>query len=216
MCFSAIASAMTPEKDPAVGKPNIPAPKPGQKSVKLPKGPTAPKESPKPKPKPDTDSVGYKVGSAIGNAVSDLQKDVRMGVAVFGKDREAGAAKLSSQGYSKDEIEKYYKRTDETKKLTYPNDPMSNKSYDQPRPAASMMSAPSGGGGGGATTAATDLVVPGSPEDTSGMGEAEKQVAADAAAKTGFAGTVATTPSGLISQAKTTKKKSLMSGLLAS
>jgi hypothetical protein len=68
--------------------------------------------SPRPIPRPDTSSPVYRVSQAVSTAASNLARDVSMGVAVFGKDREAGAEKLASQGYSKEKIDDYYARTD--------------------------------------------------------------------------------------------------------
>jgi len=187
--------------------------------------------SPRPRPRPDTSSPVYQVSQAVSTAASNLARDVSMGVAVFGKDREAGAEKLASQGYDKEVIDDYYARTDaniaaqqkEAERLADLKE-QGRSMQDQPGykpPAASMMSAPApapapaaGGGGAPAATAATP-VVPGSPEDTSGPGPAETAVVEEAKKKKGYAGTIETTPSGLMTEAKTRKKRSLMGGLIS-
>jgi hypothetical protein len=154
--------------------------------------------SPRPIPRPDTSSPVYRVSQAVSTAASNLARDVSMGVAVFGKDREAGAEKLASQGYSKEKIDDYYARTDaniaaqqrEAERLADLKE-QGRSMQDQPGykpPAASMMSAPTptpapapAAGGGGATAPVApppppsprpEPIVPPKPVDTTTEGAA--------------------------------------------
>lgn len=219
MCFggggntkSSSSSSGSSKSDPSVGKPNMAG------KTKSSSGTVS--VSKKPKAKPDTSSTSYKVKSAVSKAVSDFSKDVSMGTTVFGKDKAAGSEALKSKGYSQSEISDYYARTEETAKLTYPNDPMSNKSYDQPQKTTpSIINT-----GGAATPAPTPAPTPtptpvvpvapppvGETPETFVPGPTETAVVEEAKKKKGYAGTIETTPSGLMTEAKTRKKRSLMS-----
>lgn len=176
--------------------------------------------SPRPRSRPDTSSTSYKVKKAVTTAASNLARDLEMGAATFGRSEAAGNAALSARGYDQEVIQDYRNRTAATIERNRQAEAQAaamreqgRSMEDQPR-QQSMMAAPAAGA---ATTPAptTTPVVPGSPEDTSGPGPAEIQVAEEAKKKTGYAGTVETTPSGLMTEAKTRKKRSLMGGLLS-
>ena len=149
----------------------------------------------------------------------NIQSDVSMGAATFGRSREAGSARLREQGYSQAAINDYYDRTAATQERNRQAEAQAaamreqGRSSEQPQRTTSTIS--SGGAATPAPTPAPIPVVPGSPEDTSGPGSAETKVVEDAKKKTGYAGTIETTPSGLITEAKTRKKRSLMGGLIS-
>jgi len=156
---------------------------------------------------------------AIGR---NIQSDVSMGAATFGRSREAGSARLREQGYSQAAINDYYDRTAATQERnrqaeaqaaamreqgrSMQDQPQRTTSAMTPRPSPEPTPAP-----------APIPVVPGSPEDTSSTvpGPAETAVVEEAKKKTGYAGTIETTPSGLMTEAKTRKKRSLMGGLIS-
>jgi len=174
--------------------------------------------SPKPKPKPAEKSNFQKT---VEKEVADFGQDVSMGVITFGKSEAEGNAALSAAGYDQEVIQDYRDRTaanieqqkkDEAQAAAMREQGRSSEDQKKqiqyvPAPG-SMMSQK--------TKTEVDIpVVPGSPEDTSGIGSAEEKVVEDAKKKTGYAGTVETSPQGLLTQAKTTKKKSLMGGLIS-
>lgn len=149
----------------------------------------------------------------------NISSDVSMGAATFGRSREAGSARLREQGYSQAAVDDYYKRTDENIARQRAEEAQreamreQGRSSEQPQRTTSAISSAPRPAPTPAPT--TTPVVPGSPEDTSGPGSAETAVVEEAAKKTGYAGTIETTPSGLMTEAKTRKKRSLMGGLLS-
>ena len=176
--------------------------------------------SPRPQPRPNTSSTSYRARQAVSTAGSNLARDLEMGAAAFGRSEAAGNAALSARGYSQSEIQSYRDRTAATQERNRQAEAQAaamreqGRSSEQPQRPVSTIST-----GGAATTTPTPTptpVVPGSPEDTAGPGPAETAVTEEAAKKTGYAGTIETTPSGLMTEAKTRKKRSLMGGLLAS
>ena len=174
--------------------------------------------SPRPKPRPDTSSMAYKVKNAVSTAASNLVRDVSMGATTFGKSEAAGNAALSAAGYDQEVIKDYRDRTAATIERNRQAEAQAaamreqgRSMQDQPqRTTSAMTPRPSP-----EPTPAPIPVVPGSEGDTSGIGPAETKVVEDAKKKTGYAGTVETSPQGLLTQAKTTKKKSLMGGLIS-
>ena len=149
----------------------------------------------------------------------NIQSDVSMGAATFGRSREAGSARLREQGYSQAAINDYYDRTAATQERNRQAEAQAaamreqgRSMQDQPqRTTSTVTPRPSPE----EPTPAPIPVVPGSPEDTSGPGPAETAVVEEAKKKKGYAGTIETTPSGLMTAAKTRKKRSLMGGLIS-
>ena len=219
MCFggggntkSSSSSSGSSKSDPSVGKPNMS----GQ--TKSSSGTVS--VSKKPKAKPDTSSTSYKVKSAVSKAVSDFSKDVSMGTTVFGKDKASGSEALKSKGYSQSEINDYYARTEANierqQKEAAQQAAMREQGRSSEQPQKTTPSIINTGGAATTTPTPTPMpVVPGSPEDTAGLGPTETAVVEEAKKKTGYAGTIETTPSGLMTEAKTRKKRSLMGGLLS-
>ena len=175
--------------------------------------------SPRPQPRPDTSSPVYRVNQAVSTATSNLARDVSMGATTFGRSEAAGNAALSAAGYSQEEIQKYRDRTAATQESNRQAEAQAaamreqgRSMQDQPqRTTSAMTPRPSPE----EPTPAPIPIVPGSPEDTSGQGPAETAVVEEAKKKTGYAGTIETTPSGLMTAAKTRKRRSLMGGLIA-
>ena len=177
--------------------------------------------SPRPQPRPDTSSTSYKVKKAVTTAASNLTRDLSMGAATFGRSEAAGNAALSARGYSQSEIQSYRDRTAATIERNRQAEAQAaamreqgRSSEGQQRTTSAISSAPRPAPTPTPTPTPTP-VVPGSPEDTAGPGPTEAAVVEEAKKKTGFAGTVETTPSGLMTEAKTRKKRSLMGGLLS-
>ena len=174
--------------------------------------------SPRPQPRPDTSSPVYRVSQAVSTAASNLARDVSMGATTFGRSEAAGNAALSAAGYSQEVIQDYRDRTAATQERNRQAEAQAaamreqgRSMQDQPqRTTSAMTPRPSP-----EPTPAPIPVVPGSEGDTSGIGPAETKVVEDAKKKTGYAGTIETTPSGLMTEAKTRKKRSLMGGLIA-
>ena len=179
--------------------------------------------SPRPRSRPDTSSTSYKVKKAVTTAASNLTRDLSMGAATFGRSEAAGNAALSARGYSQSEIQSYRDRTAATIERNRQAEAQAAAMREQGRSSEdqkkSMLSGAADvytGGldkptiNGSAPTVPTPSE-PGAPVP----GGAEEQVVEEAAKKTGYAGTIETTPSGLMTEAKTRKKRSLMGGLLS-
>lgn len=187
--------------------------------------------SPRPQPRPDTSSSSYRARQAVSTAASNLSRDVSMGAATFGRSEAAGNAALAARGYSQSEIQSYRDRTAATQERARQAEAQAaamreqGRSDEQPQRPTSTINT-----GGAATPAPTPAptptpvvpVVPVAPPPVGETPEAfvpgptETAVVEEAKKKTGYAGTIETTPSGLMTEAKTRKKRSLMGGLLAS
>lgn len=157
----------------------------------------------------------------------NIAADVSMGAATFGRSREAGSARLREQGYSQAAVDDYYTRTAATQERARQAEAQAaamreqGRSSEQPQRPTSTINT-----GGAATPAPTPAptptpVVPAAPPpvgetpETFVPGPTETAVVEEAKKKTGYAGTIETTPSGLMTEAKTRKKRSLMGGLLS-
>ena len=179
--------------------------------------------SPRPPTRPS--ALDKKVYDATGN----LAKDLHMGFSTLFQDKEKQAETLKEKGYSDKEIKKYQKRTsdslDAMRKSMMNSGGDDNDSSPAPTPSPTPSPAPSP-----APTTPTPTPPPAPApisEDTSAPeeGSAEAEVLAQAGVEAdgtptgrgrrGRASTIETTPQGLITPAKTTKKKSLMNKMIA-
>ena len=177
--------------------------------------------SPRPPTRPS--ALDKKVYDATGN----LAKDLHMGFSTLFQDKEKQAETLKEKGYSDEEIKKYQERTAASQEAMRQSMMNSggddNDSSPAPAPAPTPAPAP-------VVTAPTPTPPPAPApisEDTSAPeeGSAEAEVLAQAGVEAdgtptgrgrrGRASTIETTPQGLITPAKTTKKKSLMNKMIA-
>jgi ribosomal protein L44E len=163
--------------------------------------------------------------AAIGK---NIAADVKMGFAAFGKGSATGTAEqkqkqidaLVNAGYTKEAALDYQKRTAETIAENKRQSMMNKNDYgNDDSPAPAPVSAPAPAPAPAPTT--TTPTPPPAPAPISEVasapeaGSTEAEVIASAERRRGRASTIETTPQGLITAAKTTKKKSLMNKMIA-
>ena len=144
-----------------------------------------------------------------------LRDDLTMGLSTIGLNKRDQVAKLSSMGYSDSAIEDYQARTVETRERNRP--PPSSDDNDRPAreipPQPPVIVEPEV-----EVTPEPEITPPPAPPpvgDTSvsyDPGPAETAVIEKAEEKTGQAGTIATSPRGLTTKAKTRRRRSMISG----
>lgn len=169
--------------------------------------------SPRPKPKPDP------VSRTVSNFTRSFMNDLTIGLSTFGQTGEQQAETLRSKGYSDDVIKDYQERTEATKarRAAAEAEAAARRSDDDSGPAqvaSTVVTSPAS-----VATTMTDVPEPpGAPkpigEDSSEpeAGSAEAEVVEGAKKRKGRASTITTAPSGLLTTAKTRRRRSLMGG----
>ena len=214
-------------KDPAVAKTGTQYP---AKVTYNAKGNTS-GTSPKPPKKPS--ALEKKVYDVTGS----IARDLNMGLSTFGQSKEKQTATLQAAGYSDDVIKDYQARTEATKarmasmntRTEYGNDdsgrrPAPDIPYKQttapgftgqppstptPPPTPTAPTPIAEAPGTGVTSAASGEAEAAEIEATAG-GPAEKEVAKTA--RKGRRATIQTGPQGLLTKARTRRRRSLMGG----
>ena len=217
MCFGAIASAASSRsKDPEV------------RTTGSATGTQTRGSSPRPKPKPSP------ISRTVSNVSRSFVNDVAMGLSTFGQSKEKQRETLRSQGYSESVIDDYQARTEATKARTAQQ---STRDNDDRRPAPAPAPTPpptpvttapttpaptptpppaptaptpiAEAPGTGVTSAASGEAEAAAIEATA-EGPAEKKVAETA--RRGRRATIQTGPQGLLTTARTRRRRSLMGG----
>lgn len=180
--------------------------------------------SPKPPKKPS--AFEKKVYDVTGS----FARDLNMGLSTFGQSKEKQTATLQAAGYSDDVIKDYQERTAASRERMRKQMASSNDNDNDNLPSPVRNAITSMVGAAPSAPAPTTPTPPPAPapisEDTSAPeeGSAEAKVLAEAGVEAdgtptgrgrrGRRSTIETTPQGLITKAKTTKKKSLMNKMI--
>ena len=168
-------------------------------------------------------SQGKKPAKGVAAIGRNIAADVKMGFAAFGKGSSTGTAEqkqkqidaLVDAGYTKKAALDYQKRTAETIAENKKRSMMSGGGYDYDgSQAPAPVSAPAPAPSPAPTTTTPTPTPPDAPSADAAPGEAEAEVIASAERRKGRASTIETTPQGLITAAKTAKKKSLMNKMI--
>lgn len=152
----------------------------------------------------------------------NIAADVSMGSAAFGQGSATGTPEqqqaqidaLVDAGYTEAAAKDYQKRTqDSAERLAAMN---TGTEYGDATPSPSSMLSGSGAvAGSGAGAGASSSEVPEVPTTGGEPGEAEKKVEAEAKSRKGRASTIQTAAQGLLTEPKTRRRRSLMSGLIS-
>lgn len=154
------------------------------------------------------------------NVTGNIARDLNMGLSTFGQSKEKQTATLQAAGYSDDVIKDYQDRTAATQARMASQNMRTEYGRDDSRPApvsAPAVSAPAPVSAAPTATAPT----PTPPEAPAPIGEdasapaagtAEEKVVEGAKKRKGRASTIQTAPSGLLTRAKTRRRRSLMGG----
>ena len=165
--------------------------------------------SPRPPKRPS--ALDKKVYDATGN----IAKDLHMGFSTLFQSKEKQAETLAAKGYSDEEIKSYQDRTAASQERMRQS--MMNSSSDDDKVDSSskyqavvdqIESQPPGMGAAPQLTAPPAPSADAEPE----AGSAEEEVVEGAKKRKGRASTIATAPSGLLSTAKTRRRRSLIGG----
>ena len=156
-----------------------------------------------------------KVERTVYNVTGNIARDLTMGLSTFGQSGERQAQTLRERGYSDDVIKDYQERTErdrEERLASLMSRSDDDKRDSSPAPVASAPSAPAP-----APTTPTPTPPPAPApigEDMSApeAGSAEEEVVEGAKKRKGRASTIATAPSGLLTTARTRRRRSLMGG----
>lgn len=146
----------------------------------------------------------------------NIGTDLKMGFSTFGMSKDRQAEKLSQMGYSPKAIDSYQARTAASAARMREQMARSNDNDNDSRPArVSTIRA------GAPSASVTETPTPMPPEAPEPIGEdmsapepgsAEEKVVEGAKRRRGRASTIATAPSGLLTQARTRRRRSLMGG----
>jgi hypothetical protein len=160
-----------------------------------------------------------KVERTVYNVTGNIARDLNMGFSTFGQSKEKQTATLQAAGYSDDVIKDYQARTEATKARMASMNTRTEYGRDDSRPApvsAPVAAAPSAPSASTTTTATPTPPPAPAPigEDMSApeAGSAEEKVVEGAKTRKGRASTIQTGPSGLLTQARTRRRRSLMGG----
>lgn len=146
------------------------------------------------------------------NVTGNIARDLTMGLSTFGQSGEKQAETLRSKGYSDDVIKDYQERTAASQERMRQSMMRSNDDNDSsPAPVSAPAQAVT------PRPQPTDTVTPTPPAppsagDAPAAGSAEEAVVEGAKTRKGRASTIKTGPSGLIAEAKTRRRRSLMGG----
>lgn len=149
----------------------------------------------------------------VYNVTGNIARDLTMGLSTFGQSGERQAQTLRERGYSDDVIKDYQDRTaatrermrQESMRSDYGND-------DSPAPAPISASAPSPGPSPAPTTPTPTPPSAPSADAEPEAGSAEAKVVAEAETRKGRSATIQTGPQGLLTTARTRRRRSLMGG----
>ena len=193
MCFDAIASAASSRsKDPEV------------RTTGSATGTQTRGSSPRPQPKPSP------ISRTVSNVSRSFVNDVAMGLSTFGQSGERQAQTLRERGYSDDVISDYQARTaTSAARRSERLESRGSGGDDDNRPAPARVLAPARSAP--ATTTPTPIP-PSAPSADAEPGSAEEAVVEGAKTRKGRASTIATAPTGLLTTARTRRRRSLMGG----
>lgn len=166
-------------------------------------------------------SKGQKPVTGVQAIGRNIAADVRMGAAAFGKGSATGSDKqkkaqidaLVSAGYTREAAADYQART-AASKARMAASPVQTE-YGRKSISAGRVPSPSGISFARASSASASAPTPPSAPGSGEMGPAEEQVLEDAKKRKGRASTIETAPSGLLTEAKTRRRRSLMGGLIS-
>ena len=183
MCFGAIASAASSRsRDPEV------------RTTGSPTGTQTRGSSPRPKPKPSP------ISRAVSNVSRSFVNDLAMGLSTFGQSKEKQRETLRGQGYSESVIDDYQARTAASQERMREQMARSDDNDSSPAPAP-------------APTTPTPTPPPAPSADAEpAPGSAEAEVVAEAETRRGRRSTIQTGPQGLLTTARTRRRRSLMGG----
>ena len=136
-----------------------------------------------------------------------------MGLSTFGQSKDRQAQSLRDQGYSERAIQSYQERTAATAARAAQQNMRTEYGNDDSRPtpvSAPVATAPSAPSAPATTTPTP--TPPDAPSADAAPGEAEQKVEAEAKSRKGRASTIATAPTGLLTTARTRRRRSLMGG----
>lgn len=160
---------------------------------------------------------GKEPQTGLGAIVENVKSDLSIGFSTFGQSKEKRAETMKDAGYSDAAIKDYEDRTEASaaKHQEIQEQLKQNQKKREKRQKAAAAAAPAAADDAAADVDTTPMP-PAAPSSTAQpeAGSAEEAVVKEAAAKKGFAGTVETTPAGLLAPPKTRKKRSLMGGLI--
>jgi len=149
------------------------------------------------------------------SAVSNVTTDLKMGLSTFGMNKADQAAKLSQMGYSPRAIDSYQART--AASAARRSERLASRGSggdDDNRPAPARVLAPARAGSNlPVRTSLTPTPPPAPSADAEPEpGSAEEAVVEGAKTRKGRASTIATSPTGLLTTARTRRRRSLMGG----
>jgi len=157
---------------------------------------------------------GRTLRQTIQSTGSSIATDLKMGFSTFGQSKEKQAATLKAAGYSDSAIRSYQDRTAASQERMRQS--MMSSSDDDKRDSSSKYQAvadqiesqPPGMGAAPQLTAPPAPSADAKPE----AGSAEEAVVEGAKKRKGRASTIQTAPSGLLTRAKTRRRRSLLGG----
>jgi hypothetical protein len=153
----------------------------------------------------------------VQGVTRNITTDLRMGLSTFGMSKERQAEKLSEMGYSPRAIDSYQARTAASRERMRQESMRSDYGNDD-SPAPAPVSAPAPAPAPAPTTTTPTPTPPPAPapisDDTSAPeeGSAEEAVVEGAENRRGRASTIGTSAQGLLTTARTRRRRSLMGG----
>jgi len=152
---------------------------------------------------------------SVYNFTGNIARDLTMGLSTFGQSGERQAQTLRDRGYSDDVISDYQART--AASAARRSERLASRGSggdDDNRPAPARVLAPARAGSNlPVRTSLTPTPPPAPSADAEPEpGSAEEAVVEGAKTRKGRASTIATSPTGLLTTAKTRRRRSLMGG----
>lgn len=143
----------------------------------------------------------------------NIASDLSMGFSTFGMNQQAQASKLSSMGYSSAAIKDYQARTQASKDrraaAAAKKAAMDAQESDSPSASSTMASTVSPASAGTTSAASAGISPPGAT-----ITEGESIDEAKTTGQAGFAGTIATSPSGITSDEEALRKRQSLMRLI--
>ena len=163
---------------------------------------------------------GKEPQTGLGAIVENVKSDLSIGLSTIGQSKEKRAETMKDAGYSDAAIKDYEDRTEASaaKHKEIQDRLRQNKKKREKREEREKTQkvAADAAADDAAADVDTTPMPPAAPSSTAQpeAGSAEEAVVKEAEDKKGFAGTIETTPAGLLAPPKTRKKRSLMGGLI--
>ncbi len=156
---------------------------------------------------------GKKETTGPAAIASNIAADLSMGFSTFGMNKKQQAAKLSSLGYSASAVKDYQDRTQRTKDrnaaAAAKKAAMDAQESDSPPAQSTMASTVPPASAGTTSAASADISPPGAT-----ITEGESIDEAKTSGQAGFAGTIATSPSGITSDEEALRKRQSLMRLI--